>query len=188
MSIPVTIDPLGTLGAEITSPDVLTGAVYVGQIDGLTSADTPRIRTVSVFEQAAPFTVQYGRLFQLYQASAGRFFAVIDSIKNVLSVENNTSIASRIAECLCTGGVDTLELSAGKAVFNGSVLRTTTVDAYEKTIPLNVSFGTSGGYPFFKWHRFEFYVDDELTHSFEPLRKGGNVGMKDVLTGEIYWP
>lgn len=187
MSIRTSFNPMGMLGADTTAPDVLTGVVYVGQLDGLTSADTPRIRTVSVFEQVASFDAQYKRLFQLYQASSGRFFALSGRFERDMYVENNTANTTTAA-FNNTGEVDTLELSGEKAVFNGSVLATTTREAYNTSTPLDVSFGTFGGYPFFKWHRFEFYVDDELTHSFEPLRKGGTVGMKDVLTRKIYWP
>lgn len=187
MGIPYRFDPLGTLGTVATGPGILTGPVYVGQLDGLTSSDTNRIKTVSTFEQVAPVGAAYGRLFQLYQASYGRYFAIGAVTSYEWQVENNADIDVGTAWFTATGGVDTLEISHEKIVFNGDVLAETH-GVTNKNTNLNVSFGSSSGYPAIRWHSFEFYVDGLLTHRFEPVSTGGAVGMKDLLTGKIYLP
>lgn len=187
MSIPTPFNPLGTLGTVATGPGILTGPVYVGQLDGLTSSDTKRIKTVSTFEQVAPVGAAYGRLFQLYQSQGGRYFVIGDPTSYRWQVENNAYSDGAQALFTATGGVDTLETYPEKIVFNGDVLLGTH-DVVNKNTNLNVSFGISSGYPAVRWHSFEFYVDGLLTHRFEPVSTGGAVGMKDLLTGKIYLP
>lgn len=193
MSIRTRFNPLGTLKAiEFIDYAKFDKAVSCPAIEGITSSDTTRLRTVVDFYCSAlttalswdaVFTISYPN-----QPSMGRWFLYHDAlsggnVKNEWIIENNTAIYGTTpsrAYPLQLDGDNTIDLDSSRAVLNGTTIttRASTAPYTKNASPVKLQFAKTYC---IKYKRAQIYLDNVLVQDWRAARKNGKDGMYDVI-------
>ena len=190
MSIPTTLDPLGSI-VQFKVYANFNKRVDCPPIEGITSSDTTRLRTVVdfycssltiglqydvVFSISYPNSTNYGRWFLYHDGLSGK------NTKNEWIIENNTGIWETTAKRnypIILDSDNTIDLNASRAILNGTVIPTGTTGPYTKNaLPVCLQFQNTYC---IKYKSAQIYIDDVLLQDWRAVMRNGKEGMYDVI-------
>ena len=188
MSIPTQFNPLGTLGAVrvLRTATVFSSNIRGVEATGVTMAQSQHFRTVldfSIIQFPSADLTAYPKLYSfLGEGDYGRWIAFWHIVERNVYWENNTYRFGAVSTNLSLGA-HTAEVTGRKATIDGNVIGTTAATVYETgTGDVTPSFLGTGGFNYFAFNKFDFFVDDELVQRYLPAKKNGVLGLYETVS------
>lgn len=185
MSIPVSIDPLGSLGEiEIISrPTLFTKEIQGVPAAGITSSSSDKFRVTAKFDLA--HTDRYPKyyfLFSLWGTSGERrYLFCTQKNNNAMYCENNTGVygAVHFDAGKSTGNV--LAVFPDKVVYNG-VVKALAGRPDDTGFAVRPSFfGNDQDFPFLL-ESFALEIDGVVRQNYVPARRHGELGLYETIS------